>query len=293
MNTCCTKYQLLFHTKILLIPVIYLIIQSCSGSPVNTPVPDDNIKQEQPDTTRQVTTSDTANTFYGEIIQPPLQLYHIKQPVQATVSRCFIENDMQVLTGQVLFEYTSSKLIGMQQQYLISENDYQYHRKNFKRQGELAIDNATSLKTMEQIQYKYHEAEISYNICRAQLQTYGINPDSVSVNNIQQTFTYKSPVNGKISGLYIFSGAFLLAGAQVCDIEIYSQAKIQFTPHSNVLNSAMPGSIMYFQLPGDTKQYEATVMQQHNQQLILKPMIKNKLLKHGQKVKILTLAEQF
>lgn len=104
-----------------------------------------------------------------------------------------------VKRGQKLAVLTHPDYIKLQQEYFETLSQYNYFEQDFKRQGELSLENAASLKTMQLAQNEFNKTEARLFSLKKQLSFLGINADSLHVDNIQSSIGLPAPIEGFVT----------------------------------------------------------------------------------------------
>lgn len=130
----------------------------------------------------------------------------------------FIKEGDFVKAGSVLVSVTHPDFIILQQQYLESKSQVDFYEKEFKRQGELTVENAASIKNMEKAQSDYWTAQAAYKSAKTQLEILGINTERLEKENFTKTFNVTAAISGFVNNLSINRGQFLEPTDMVCEI---------------------------------------------------------------------------
>lgn len=117
--------------------------------------------------------------------------------------------------GSGLCVIKSSEILSIQQNFLEAKNLYEFTRKEYLRQGDLAVENATSVKKMENAGKEYLAAEITMKAMAKQLTMLGFNPDSVRSDNLSDRVVLYSPDKCYINSILANTGDFLSAGTNI------------------------------------------------------------------------------
>ena len=115
----------------------------------------------------------------------------------------FVEN------GTVLAVLESMDFLKLQQAYLEAKNQLEYDGAALKRQGELTMENASSIKKLEEARRNYQDNEIKMKSLSAQLTLMGIEPDSLDIDNLSSTIEIKAPVSAHVSIIHGIPGKFV------------------------------------------------------------------------------------
>lgn len=112
----------------------------------------------------------------------------------------------------------NADFIWLQQEYLDAANQFEYLREEFARQGELTIENATSMKKMQIAKRDFQSAEYKLQALRSQLEILGICADSVKFDNLTSVITILTPGAGTISKSAVHLGSYVEKGEELFEI---------------------------------------------------------------------------
>jgi cobalt-zinc-cadmium efflux system membrane fusion protein len=94
---------------------------------------------------------------------------------------------------------THPEYLRLQEEYLITQAHLNFHKTNYSRQGELAVDKAGTLKEMEKAKALYEEYQTRFNSLKSQLEMLHIDPGSIHSDSLIKEITLYAPVSGIIS----------------------------------------------------------------------------------------------
>lgn len=135
----------------------------------------------------------------GTIESPPGAVAMVSAPMGGFIRNAYFIPGNYVAKGTVIATLEHPDYIRLQQEYLETKNQLELYHEEFKRQGELTVENASSIKKMQQAQADYRMTEVHYLSLKAQLKLIGMNPDSLQVDGIKTTIQIKAPISGSIS----------------------------------------------------------------------------------------------
>jgi len=142
------------------------------------------------------------------------------------VKDIYVKEGDFVKAGSALVSITHPDFISLQQLYLESKSQVDFYEKEFKRQGELTVENAASIKNMEKAQADYWTAQAAYKSAKTQLEILGINNEKLEKENFIKAFNIISPITGYINNLSVNKGQFLESADLVCEIINSSNVQI-------------------------------------------------------------------
>jgi len=168
------------------------------------------------DTTRHSEVNNTSDESWilcsGILVLSPESRYHIAAPMPGIIKSVYWKEGNYVKAGSVLVRLESNDILKLQQDYLETANHLQFLGEEYKRQGELTVENATSMKKMQLAKHDYQSAEIKMNALYAQLNMVGIIADSIKSNMLTPYIELKTPFSGFIFEVNARPGSFVQAG---------------------------------------------------------------------------------
>ncbi len=154
----------------------------------------------------------------GSIEVPSNSIATVSAPVGGFIKNAPYYPGNTVRKGTVLVVLEHPDYIKLQQDYLETRNRIEYVKEEFKRQGELTVENASSIKKMQQAQSDYRVEEVRLLSLSAQLKLLDINPDSLDVEGIKTTISIKAPISGTISKVNASIGKFAAPNEMIYEI---------------------------------------------------------------------------
>lgn len=145
----------------------------------------------------------------GKIDVPPQNKVSVSVPMGGYLKFTKLLPGMQVSKGQVIAVIEDPQYIQIQQDYLIAKAQYAYNSSEYSRQKELNSTKATSDKVYEQTKSNYQTQNILVKSLEQKLRLIGINPASLTANNISKTINIHSPINGFVSAVNINIGKYV------------------------------------------------------------------------------------
>ncbi len=154
--------------------------------------------------------------------------------------------------GSVLAGLESIEFIRLQQEFLDAENQVAYFREEYKRQGELTVENATSVKKMQMAQRDYQSFEIKQNALRLQLKAYGINPDSLQPDQLSSLFFIRAPQSGYVAKVNSTLGAYANLGEELMVLGKKNRLLLKLAVPEQLLPHLKKGQVIDFSLVHDS-----------------------------------------
>lgn len=191
---------------------------------------------------------------------PPENRATISTYFGGTVQGIQLLTGQRVKKGQVLFTLENPDYIQMQQDYLEAKSQLTYLKSDFERQKNLVQDNVTSQKNYLKAEADYTVTSVKVESLGKKLVLMGINPHSLSKENIRSTINVTSPINGFVTQVNIARGAFLAPSQTAVTIVDTDHLHLELNIFEKDLPKVKIGQTIQFKLQeGTIKEYKATV----------------------------------
>lgn len=145
----------------------------------------------------------------GTIELPPSNLATVSAPINGFVKAANFFPGNPVKKGDLLAILQHPDYIKLQQDYLETKNQVNYLQEEFKRQGELTVENAASIKSMQKAQSEFRSNEARMLALAAQLKMLGIDPEKITVEGITPEIKIYAPISGFITKINANIGKFI------------------------------------------------------------------------------------
>lgn len=261
--------------KKILFLALSLAIVSCSSKQTEE-INEGNVKQEESKgvitlTTEQIevaqiktekaTKQNISETIEctGSIEIPPENIATISPSISGFVINLnYLEGDW-VTKGDILATLEHPDFIKLQQQYLEAKSQVEYFREEYKRQGELTVENAASIKKMQKAKADFLAGEAVYKSLKSQLELVGVNTTQIESGDFVKEFKLIAPINGIISKLNANKGQLVSPENFVYEIINDKILHLQFKVFEKDISHVHVGQkIIFSPLKQDTE-YRAKV----------------------------------
>jgi len=180
------------------------------------------------DETSTAAASEVRDTFIcsGYFTLHPARLATVTAPINGFIKKMYYNNGDYVKKGALLAVLTHQDYIKIQRDYLEARSQADYYTEDFKRQGELTLEHASSIKRMQRAQSDYWANEARLRALKAQLDYIGIDAEKVVKEGFTNTINIYAPVSGYIiktegnTGKFIDSYAFIYEIADINELLI-------------------------------------------------------------------------
>ncbi|MDO5614899.1 MAG: efflux RND transporter periplasmic adaptor subunit [Cruoricaptor ignavus] len=196
----------------------------------------------------------------GNIEVPPQAMASVSSPTGGYVRVSRFMPGNYVAKGQTLAVLEDPQIVQLQQDYLLAKSNLGYAQKDYNRQKELNQSKASSDKTTQLAQTEAQNQNIMVASLAAKLRTVGINPDKISVNNIQRTIPVVSPISGYISAVNVNIGQYVSPTEKLFEIINTTDNYLVLKVFEKDLNKISVGQMVYaFTNQNHTKKYPAKI----------------------------------
>jgi membrane fusion protein, heavy metal efflux system len=145
----------------------------------------------------------------GKIDVPPQNVVSISIPLGGYLKSTKLLPGMHLNKGEVIAVIEDQQYIQLQQDYLTAKVKIIYLEKEFQRQKELNESQASSNKVYQQVESDYRSQKVLITALSQKLALVGINPKSISENNITRSINVYSPINGYVSMVNVNIGKYV------------------------------------------------------------------------------------
>ncbi len=160
----------------------------------------------------------------GNLVTAPGERSIVVAPASGRIASVNCHPGQYLNTGSTVAFVENSDFINLQQEYLEMKNQLEYMQEEYTRQGELTVENATSLKKMQLAKRDYQSVELKMKSLQLQLEILGINTDSLSKTGISPVFPVLTPESGTVGRVLMTQGMFANKGELL--IELFKTSSV-------------------------------------------------------------------
>jgi cobalt-zinc-cadmium efflux system membrane fusion protein len=197
-------------------------------------------------------TADRLIDCSGNLEVPTANTIQVPVPAGGTLKSLFIRPGSRVEAGTVLATLESIDFVKLQQEYLETKNQFAYFHDEYERQGELTIENASSVKKMQAARRDYLSAETKLGALKVQLTMLGIQADSVDVDHLSPEIVITAPNTGHIYEIFAAPGVFMNTGDRLVEIITTKNLQVRLKVPERYFPALRRGQTVYFTLPLDS-----------------------------------------
>jgi cobalt-zinc-cadmium efflux system membrane fusion protein len=142
----------------------------------------------------------------GMLDVPPQNMVTVSAPLGGFVKSTQLLQGMKVKKGQTIIVLEHPDYIQLQEDYLTSKNQLEFLDLEYKRQEELAKENVTAAKALQQAKSNYYGTKAKVQGLKAKLKLININPQELENGEIQNTISIPSPISGFVTDVNVNIG---------------------------------------------------------------------------------------
>jgi len=145
----------------------------------------------------------------GKVDVPPQNMVSISVPLGGYLKTSKLLPGMHVNKGEVLAIMEDQQYIQMQQDYLMAKVKLGQLEKEYARQKELNASQASSDKMLQQAEADLKSHRILSAALAQKLQLVGIQPSTLTENNISKSVNIHSPIDGYVTKVNVNIGKYI------------------------------------------------------------------------------------
>ena len=196
----------------------------------------------------------------GQIDVPPQGMASVSAPSGGYVRVSRFMPGNFVKKGQTLATLENPELVQLQQDYLLAKSNLQYAQQDYSRQKDLNENKASSDKVTQKAFNESQNQNIMMKGMAQKLTAMGINPVSLSANNIRRTFAVTSPISGYVSTVNVNIGQYVSPMDKMFDIVNTGDLHLVLKVFEKDLDKIKIGQKVFaYTNQNPTKKYEARV----------------------------------
>jgi RND family efflux transporter MFP subunit len=165
-----------------------------------------------------------------------------------------------VRQGQVVATIANPQFIQLQEEYLTIGGKITFAEQEQQRQKELNAGNAGALKNLQNANAEVNTLRTRKASLQQQITLMGINPGTVSNNNLRSVLTVTSPISGTISNIFSKIGSYVDVSSPVAEIVDNAQLHLDLNVFEKDLPLLKVGQTIHFTLTNNpSNEYDAEV----------------------------------
>lgn len=145
----------------------------------------------------------------GVVDVPPQNLVSVSAPLGGYVRTTDLLPGMEIQKGQTLAVLEDPRFIQMQQDYLVTAGKVALLTQDFERQRALNASKTTSDKVLQEAATELNTQTVTLRSLAEQLRLIGVDPASLTAENISRSVALRSPIHGWVSQVRVNIGRYV------------------------------------------------------------------------------------
>lgn len=180
--------------------------------------------------------------------------------IGGVIKSILVQSGNAVTKGQTIATISNNSFITMQEEYITILSKVDLAQLEFNRQNELQQGNAGSLKNLQITETELKILKSRKASLKKQLELIGINPLTLTNENIQSIVKITSPISGVISNVMVNIGSYVEGNNTIAEIVDNSQLHLDLYVYEKDLAKLKEGQTIHFTLTNNPgKEYDADV----------------------------------
>ncbi|MBK8242506.1 MAG: efflux RND transporter periplasmic adaptor subunit [Saprospiraceae bacterium] len=180
--------------------------------------------------------------------------------IGGVIKSILVQSGNTVTKGQTIATISNNSFITMQEEYITVLSKVDLAQLEFNRQNELQQGNAGALKNLQITETELKILKSRKASLKKQLELIGINPLTLTNENIQSIVKITSPISGVISNVMVNIGSYVDGNNTIAEIVDNSQLHLDLYVYEKDLAKLKEGQTIHFTLTNNPgKEYDADV----------------------------------
>lgn len=197
----------------------------------------------------------------GIVTTAPQNSASVSVPLGGFVKSSNLLPGSAVKKGQTLAIIENTEFVDLQQNYLDIKNKYAFAEAEFKRHTELYKDDVYSEKNLQQTTSEYRSLKAQLKGIGQKLQVIGINPSTLTEENISATIALVSPISGYVKTANISMGKYVSPTDVLFEISGTDNLLLELSLFEKDANNISIGQFAHFSITNDAHEHKAVIYQ--------------------------------
>jgi cobalt-zinc-cadmium efflux system membrane fusion protein len=196
----------------------------------------------------------------GEIEVSPTHIVTVIPPLKGYIRELYHKTGDYVNKGEKLARLSHPEYLKIQEEYISVKSQTEYYKKEYQRQGELAVEKAASMKKMQKAKANYEDFNARYKSLKILLKKLNINPKEVEKGNLSTDVYLYSPINGYITDLFLNVGKISSENNPVYEIMNMDNLHLKINVYEKDISDLSKGQNVEFSIVKNAEQkYNAKI----------------------------------
>ncbi|MBT33635.1 MAG: hypothetical protein CMO01_28565 [Thalassobius sp.] len=195
----------------------------------------------------------------GMIDVPPESIASIHPVMEGFVKAVKALEGQKVSKGQVLGILEDPAYITLQEEYLKVNSKLQFAEKEYARQQKLSDENATALKTFQQVESDFAVLKSEAAGLKARLNMLGLDTEQIKAGKIQEVIYIRSPFSGTVADVALNIGQHVDAQTEAFKVVNKDHIHGELNVFTRDILKIKKGQKVRFTVNGSDKHFEGEV----------------------------------
>jgi len=198
----------------------------------------------------------------GLVTVTPQNLVTVCAPMGGFIKSASVFEGSEVKKGQVLALIENTELIELEREYIECISNFEFAEAEYNRHIQLQKEDVYSIKNMQEITSNYKTRKSLKNACIQKLKMVGINPSTLTEDNISGIITLTAPISGFIKNVNFNLGKYATPTDALFEIVNTNSLMLELVFFEKDINKIKIGQKLKFALPNESnKELMAQVIQ--------------------------------
>ncbi len=197
----------------------------------------------------------------GVISVAPMNHATVCMPLGGYVKYTSLVPGNSVSKGQTLAVIENQDFVDIQQDYLETRNKLGFAEEDYKRHNELYKDDVYSRQNVQLVSVEYRNLKAKARSLEQKLQLIGINPESLSEDNISSTVNLVSPITGFLSTVNVNIGQYVTQTDVLFEIINSQKLFLELTLFEKDAGRVAAGQKLRFYISNEIEAHNAVITQ--------------------------------
>ena len=197
----------------------------------------------------------------GIVTTAPQNSASVSVPLGGFVKSSSLLPGNAVSKGHTLAIIENTEFVDLQQNYLDIKNKYEFAEAEYKRHTELYKDDVYSEKNLQQTTSEYRSLKAQLKGIGQKLQVIGVNPATLSEDNISETIALVSPINGYVKTANLSIGKYVSPTDVLFEIVGNDNLLLELSLFEKDANTISIGQFAHFTINNETHEHKAKIYQ--------------------------------
>lgn len=184
----------------------------------------------------------------GRVMSSPVSKAQLTSPLGAKVVAVLVDEGAHVRKGQPLVALTDLSFIKLQEEYVSASAQAERADSELRRQRTLLSGEATAQKHLEQAEADFKVLQARKESLGHQLASIGVDLKKLIASGLEDRFTLRSPIDGRVNGIRVFLDARVEPTTVLLEVIDLHHFHVHLNAYERDLASLKEGTLFDFQV---------------------------------------------